>query len=310
MTEKKQGCSMTPASPDIQMTEEEYRKYPAMNFSSLASFYNKGVYSPDHALMEFKFKSYFEYGKMFETMLQDSIQGTDEFGERFYFTELENKMPDDLIGWIDNGKDLNEFYVYTKQNKLSGTYKGRHAYLDEALKNPGKIPVSKKEAELLKRHVSNMLKMRYQGVKVEHLLANAQWQVPLIWRDEDGEKKALVDCLVVLDDKVILIDIKTAASFQKFSYMLRDHYMIQDIHYTHGVNETMGYCEQMVFFVASKEAPFLCQPWTVDYGDVDGRVAALEEYNELCEAYSKWVQAGKPPMGWLPQQSMKYFMKY
>lgn len=292
-----------------QMTEEEYRKYPAMNFSSLASFYNKGVYSPDHALMKFQFKSYFEYGKMFETMLQDAIQGTDVFGERFYFTDLKKAMPDELIEWIDNNENLSDKYVYTKKGDLHGTYKNRHAYLDEAQKNPGKIPVAKKDGELLKRHVGNMLKMNYKGAKVGDLLAQALWQVPIVWTDEDGDKKALIDCLLLLDSEAILIDIKTAAGFQKFGYMLRDRYMIQDIHYTNGVNEAFGYCEQMVFFVASKEAPFLCQPWTMDYGGIDGRVAAIEEYNELCAAYQKWVDGGRHPKGWLPLQSMKYYMK-
>jgi len=113
-----------------QITEKEYRKHPALNFSSLASYYNNGVYSPDHALVKIKYKSYFEYGIQMETMIQDAVSGSKEFEKRFYFTELINKMPDDLIKWIDSGDDLTEYYEYTKAGKLSGTYKGRHAYLD------------------------------------------------------------------------------------------------------------------------------------------------------------------------------------
>jgi len=291
-----------------QLTESEYRKHPAMNFSSLASYYNKGTYSPDHALMKMEYKSYFEYGKQFETMLQDAVKGTDEFGKRFYFSQLKNKMPDDLIMWIDEKHDLKSYYQYTKAGALSGTFKGRHAYLDEAIKNPGKIPVSIPDADRLKRHTENMLKMEYLDTKVEDILAAAEWQKVIIFTDYDGfEKKALLDCFVNLGGKYLAVDIKTAADFKKFGYMARDKYWIQDIHYTNAVNIKYGPCESMPFFVASKEAPFLCQPISIDYGGVDLRSQMIEEYWELCESYKKWNDAGRWPKGWLPLDTIKKY---
>lgn len=295
-----------------EMTEEEYRAHPAINFSSIASFYNKGVYSPDHALMKFEFKSYFEYGKMFETMLQDALSGTKEFEKRFFVTELANKMPDNLIKWINDGDDLLQYFELKKDGGRSATYKGRHAYLDEALKNPGKIPVSVKDSDMLKRHTSNMLKMEYLGHKVEDILKTTKWQVPIIWTDEiDGlEKKALLDCLVELDGtEYLAIDIKTTAGLDKFGWMLRDRYKLQDLHYVEGVNAKIGHAMQMVFFVASKEAPFLCQPIVADYGGMDFRIAALEEYREICLAYKKWNDAGRFPKGWLPLGTVKCYPK-
>lgn len=288
-------------------TEEEYREYPAINFSSLAAYYNKGVYSPDHALMTVDFKSYFEYGKMFETRLQDSVKGTKEFEKRFFQSTVSGKMPDDLIKWIDEGEDLENKYRLNKDGSRSKQSKTLHAFLDEAMANPGKIPVSTQDWDMLNRHTERMLKMYYLDAKVEDLLAAGEWQVPIAWFDGDIEKKALIDVLVDLGGESLPIDIKTTAGFKQFSYMLRDKYVWQDIHYCEGITHVFKPAMQMVFFVASKEAPCLCQPWTVDYGGVDYRMAAIEEYRELCESYSKWVDAGRFPKGWLPLQSVKHF---
>jgi hypothetical protein len=293
------------------MNEKEYRKHPGLNFSNLAAFYNKGIYSPDHALLKFHYKSYFEYGKMFESMLQDAATGSNEFGKRFYQSKVDGKMPDELIKWIDEKEDLNQFYKFNKDGSKSKTCKTKHAYLDEAQLNIGKIPVSVKDWDLLHRHTENMLKMEYLDSKVSDLLSSAQWQVPVIFEDYDGlTKKALIDCLVDLGgSQYLLIDIKTTANFKQFFWMLKEKYFIQDLHYTKAVNLKYGDCEQMVFFVASKEAPFLCSPFMVDYGGIDFKSSAIEEYMELCEAYKKWIDGGKKPKGWLPLQTVKHYFK-
>ncbi len=305
---KNKEGTMTPSRPEV--TEAEYRAYPALNSSSLSSFYNKGIYSPDHALMKFEYKSYFEYGKMFETMLQDETSGSKEFEKRFYQSNVSGKMPDEMISWIDNKENLMFHYKLNKDGSRSQTCKVKHAYLDEALDNPGKIPVSVEDWEMLQRHTNNMLNMYYLDAKVGDILAKAKWQVPVFFTDYDGiEKKALFDCLVDLGGQYLLIDIKTTAGFQKFGWMLRDKYFIQEILYTNAVNIQYGDCQNMVFFVASKEAPFLCSPFVIDYGGIDFRSAAIEEFNELCEAYKTWNDDGRFPKGWLPMQTIKHYMK-
>lgn len=292
----------------LDMTEEEYRKHPALNFSKLASYYNEGVYSPDHALMDYEFKSYFEYGKMFETLLQDTVKGTDDFSQRFFFSNASGQMPDKLIEWIDTGEQLSDKYKLNKNGSRSKSSRTLHGFLDEAQGNPGKIPVSQQDAELLKMHVERMIKMSYLNVRVGDLLAKAEWQVPIIWLDEyDGlQKKALLDCIVDLGGEYLVLDIKTAASFIRFSMMLRKKYWIQDIHYIEGVNQFIGPSMQMIFLVASKEAPFLCQPWSLDYGDMDWRINAIEEYRELCESFAAW---DGNPRGWLPMGTQKLYLQ-
>lgn len=297
---------MTPHRPTLT-TEQEYREYPAINFSSLAAYYNGGNYSPDHALMKLDFKSYFEYGKMFETKLQDTVKGTNEFEKRFFKSTVSGKMPDQLIQWIDNGENLESHIKLKKDGTRNMQSKTLHAFIDEAMANTGRIPVSTQDWDMLERHTERMLKMQYLDAKVEDILAAGEWQVPIIWFDDGLEKKALVDCLVDLGGEYLPVDIKTTANFKQFSYMLRDKYWIQDLQYTEGVTHTHGVAMEMVFFVASKEAPCLCQPWTIDYGGVDYRTSAIEDYRELCGEYLKWVEAGRFPKGWLPLQAVKHY---
>jgi hypothetical protein len=295
----------------LEITEEEYRKYPGLNFSSLASFYNKGTYSPDHALMSIDFKSYFEFGKMFEALLQDTATGTKTFDERFFQSTVDGNMPDKMIQWIDEKHDLTSYYVYTKKGDLSGTYKTRHAFLDEALENPGKIPVSTGDWEMLHTLTDRMMNMKYSDALVGDLLANAEFQVPIAWESSiDGlRKKALLDCIVQIGDEFYPFDIKTTAAFKQFGYMLSDKYWVQEIHYTEGVNEVFGTCMTMPFLVASKEAPYLCQPWECDYGDIDKKTIAHEEYHNLCQAYIDWLSDGRNPIGWLPLTKKPIFFR-
>jgi hypothetical protein len=290
-------------------TEADYRKYPALSFSNMAAYYNGGCYSPDHALMKVEYKSYFEYGRQFEAKLQDTVKGTQEFEKRFFKSTVSGKMPDNLIEWIDNGEDLESHIKLKKDGTRNMQSKKLHAFIDEAMSNHGKIPVSVQDWDMLELHVERMLKMQYLDAKVEDILAAGEWQVPITWIEDDLPKKALVDCLVDLGGEYLPVDIKTAAGFKKFGFMLRDKYWIQDLHYTEGVNAVHGASMQMVFFVASKEAPCLCQPWSMDYSDPGSRAIAIEDYRMLCESYHQWSEAGRYPKGWLPLQAVKHYPK-
>jgi len=293
------------------MTEHEYRKSPGLNFSSIAAYYNGGAYSPDHALMRFGLKSFFEYGKAFETMLQDAVKSTNEFEKRFFRSTVSGKMPDDLIKWIDTGDDLENRIVLKKDGTRNMQKKTLHAFLDEAMAHPGQIPLPSNDFAMLKQHTDRMLNMHYRDARVGDILAAGQWQVPIIWIDEDSglAKKALVDCLVDLGGDFLPVDIKTTAGFGAFRGMLRGKYWIQDIWYCEGVAATKGPTMPMVFFVASKEVPYLCQPWTIDYSDPGLRDIAIEDCRALCLSYQAWADAGKPSKGWLPEQSIKYYSR-
>lgn len=298
-------------------TEEEYREYPALSSSLLSQYWNKGIYSPDHALMKFEYQSYFEYGKMFETLLQDTVKGTDEFHDRFFITDVSSERPNDLIKWIENGDDLDQYYKYNKPDKktgiaaLSKTNKGTHAYLDQCKDNPGLVPVSKDEYEMLMMHVDRMCKMKFHKVSCGDLLAKGEWQVGIKWKGEYDQipKKALLDVIVDLGGSYLVIDIKTSVEEKKFGYMLKDKYWIQDRLYCEGVESVFGPIhhqhQSMLFLVAYKTKPYLCQPRSVDHDSIDSTIQAIEEYNDLCKSYSEWD--GKP-RGWLPMKTDKLYL--
>lgn len=288
-------------------TEAEYRSHHGLNFSKLAAFYHDGNYSPDHALMTIEHKSYFEYGKMFETLLQDTVKGTREFFDRFFISSTQGSLPDKLIQWIDSKEDLESKYNKNKDGSLSKTFFTMHQFLDECKDNPGKIPVTVETKERLNNHVLRMCDMPYFGEKCGDLLARAEWQVPIIWTDErDGlKKKALLDCIVDNGAVYIYFDVKTSADESRFFRMLTKKYWIQDIHYTEGINAVIGPALQATFLVAFKDDPFICQPVMIDYGNIDQRIVAINEYYRLCEAYAEW---DKRPRGWLPLGQKKFYL--
>jgi hypothetical protein len=291
-------------------TEAEYREHRALSSTNLASYWHGGMYSPDHALQKFEYKSYFEYGKMFETLLQDTVKGTHDFLDRFFISGVQGSRPDNLIKWIEDGEDLTKRIVYNKDGVTrSGTKKTLHAYIDECMDNPGLIPVSKEEYDMLMMHVDRMCVMPYLDVPCGDLLAKAEWQVGIKWTDDFGlRKKALLDAIVDLGGEYLTIDIKTNQDERNFGYMLKDKYWIQDCHYIEGVNAEIGASMQMLFLVAYKTAPHLCQPVSVDYGDVDWRINAMTEYQELCQSYLTWLNDGRQSRGWLPMRTHKLWL--
>ncbi len=276
------------------MTEEEYRAAEGVNYSALAQFNQ----SPDHALMPFKPKSYFEIGKMFETMLQDTCKGTDVFSNKYFRCNQTAPMPENLIHLIETKADLKNEYEYKKGGGRNNIYKTKHAYLDECLENPGAMPVSRTVYDMLITMMENMLKMEVMDVTVYDVLSNAQWQVPIFWEKDGIKKKALFDNVLKLDNINYLFDIKTSANEYEFSRMSQNKYWIQRDHYTEGaLHEFGGEVHCFTFLVAYKEAPFLCEPVNLE-GD------RLFEYDELCTNYVEWVAEGRQPKGYLPERKI------
>ena len=267
-----------------------YRNKSGINYSSLADFNQ----SQDHALMQKPDRASFQFGHAFESVLRGDF-------EKKYVT-AEFKIPDDVYAAVKNGDDIESMIRYTKDGNRHQGSKNKHAAIDFFLAHPGKKIIPEVDRNIMRIMAKNLMKAEYQGVTVNRLLSACKWNTPIFWDD----KKAELDCYVEMEDEVLLLDIKTAASFGQFRQMLKSRYWIQDQHYSEGCEEHFGkQCKKMVFLVATKEKPYLAQCVTVnDESREYGRIA----YLELCDKYRDWVAEGKPEKGWLEAEDVKVFI--
>lgn len=288
----------------------EYRAWPAISYSSLADFKE----SQDHALMEKPAKSYFEEGTAFELLIEDRAKGSDKFGDRFFIANAPGLMPEDLAGWIESGVDLKNKYVWNQPDKKTGEVRlnkrhdRMHVWLDECQKNPGKMPIGKDRKEMLDKMVDNFLLMQpFADVGTENPLSEilpvADFQVPIVWYVGKVRKKALVDCMIATPKTVYAFDIKTSADIERFEWMLKKRYWVQEAHYSAGLDQI--YPDKQIvwrFLVASKAAPFISQPFCVDPFSMSDN--GKQAYYDLCTRYFAWVENGRPPRGWKDLKSV------
>ena len=288
-------------------SEKEYRKWPAINYSSLASF----AESQDHCLMEVPAKSYFEFGNAFELSIEDRAKGTEKFKKRFFTCDAPGAMPEDLAGWIEGKEDLETKYRLKKDGGLNMQSAKLHSWLDACRDNPGMMPMGKDQIEVLNIMVDNFMKMvPFADIAatetLEEILPIADFQVPIIWFVGKMRKKALLDCLIELHEKIYIFDIKTTADMKRFHWMLKDKYWIQEMHYCEGLSMIFPGKEIIWrFLVADKKAPNISQPFCMDQGSFNDMQS---EYYLLCQKYQEWVDDGRPPKGWKNLERVRIFL--
>jgi len=293
----------------LDTPDKYYREWPAINYSTLADFNE----SQDHALMKKEAKSYFEEGTAFELLIEDQAKGSDKFGERFFLSTAPGAMPEDLAGWINRDEPLDDKYRLTKTGERNKQSDRLHAWLDSCRDNPGKMPVGIDQKEMLDKMVVNFMAMQPfsdggNPVTMAEILPAADFQVPIVWYSGRQRKKALIDMYLETDLRIYAFDTKTAADMKRFSWMLKDKYWIQEVHYTDGLQAIFPDKEIVWrFVVASKAEPYLSQPYRVDpYSLSSGGVSA---YHELCERYQAWINEGKPPKGWKELEKVRIFFE-
>ncbi len=285
-------------------SEKEYRSWPAINYSSIASF----AESQDHALMEVPAKSYFEFGNAFELSIEDRAKGTEKFKKRFFTCDAPGAMPEDLAGWIEDKEDLNVKYEF----KLNGERKKKnlHAWLDACRDNPGMMPMGKDQMEMLNKMVDNFMLMQPfadqgQEETLAEILPLCDFQVPIVWYVGKMRKKALLDCLIETKEKIYIFDIKTIADMKRFHWMLKDKYWIQEMHYCNGLSMIFPGKEIIWrFLVSDKRAPNISQPFGMDQGSFNDMQS---EYYLLCQKYQEWLDDGRPPKGWKNLERVRVF---
>lgn len=285
----------------LDTSESEYRAWDALNYSKLADFYD----SPDVALQVREDKSYFEFGRAFELLAQDVSKGTYYFEDRFFICNAKGLMPDKLAQWVETGADLSTMFKLNKDGSRSKAAARKHDWLDACIQHPGKMPMSQFEYDQLCIMLCNFMDMIVYGHQVRELLKIADFQVPILWEHNGVLKKALLDVLINTGAKVYPFDIKTAADTGRFKRSLRSRYWIQDTHYSEGVTAV---CDEQVmsfmFLVASKQEPFLAQPFGIEDDSYD---AARDEYDRLCSDFIDWDQAGRPAKGYRAYEDIKLY---
>lgn len=297
----------------LDTSEKEYRKWDAINYSSLARF----LESQDHALLDWPAKSYYEEGTAFELMVEDMATGTSKFSERFFIADAPGTMPDDLAGWIERSDNLENRYIWNNADKKTGEvrlnkrHERMHIWLDECRKHPGQMPVGIDRKKILDKMCENFMAMRpFIDVGVDNtmfeILRHAKFQVPILWYVGKVRKKALIDCMVETPDTIYVFDIKTTENFKQFLRMLREKYWVQEAHYSAGLGQIFP-DKQIVwrFAVSSKAEPWLAQPFAVDPFSMSDN--GQQAYYDLCIRYQAWIDEGKPPKGWKEFKSVKVF---
>lgn len=298
------------------MTEKEYRELDALHSTALAKF----NLSPDHALLPAEDKPYFVFGNAFEDYVRDQATGSNYFDERYLITPGSLNVTEDVLDVYRNDGDLDPLYVYTKKGELNRTHKSKHALLDFLKENPAgknfKAILPESDFETIKEMSENFLEIRdFFGEPLRDVLKTAYWQYPVVWEKNGIKKKALYDCVIFGKIpgggvKYYHLDIKSSANLRKFFYDYRDRGFIQDAHYTEGLKTVMEpkieageviVNDRMNFIVASKEEPYLAQTFECDE---ESFLEYNERYQKLCDDYVKWIEDGKPPMRWLPKQTL------
>lgn len=311
-----------------------YFKQPGQSSGKLATFRNGGDYSPD-CVLEYErlvsagaFWQYaFELGNALECLCYDLTHDSRTFFDKFFISDHDNEPPDDIGRVIVNNPaekhaELFEKLVVWNKPDKSGkveknkTYSKRHAYIEECLANPGRMPISQTDYKILKELADKMAALplpdwyRFRNAKVGDVWGLCEWQYPVYWESGGIGKKALCDNLFFDESGyAILMDIKYSASLSNFLKMMRTKYWIQAEHYREGVSTIPDTNALPMLFVVGvgpeKGKPPMATIRQVDERDFE---KCREEYHRVSLAYHAWEQSGRLPVGRLDAKQERVWL--
>jgi len=324
---------------------------PGQSSGKLSDFRNAGDYSPDNVLENERLEKSgerwqfaFERGNALEAMCFDLTHDTRTFFDRFFISEQDNEPPDE-IGRIIANRDVTEHEEKLKSlivlnnpdkngdQKRNATYKKRHAYIDECLAAPGKMPMSQTDYKILKELSEKMADLQLPdwypfAEKVGYVWERCLWQEPIYWEREIRKrselwrikKKALCDNLLLASGCAILMDIKYSATHDNAMRMMRSKYWLQGAHYQEGVSGKYSFGQvdiwngtnlgalPMLFVVGI--GPEKGKPATATIKQVDDRdlEKCREEYQRVSMAYHEWEKSGRLPVGRLEPKQVRIWI--
>lgn len=149
---------------------------------------------------------------------------------------------------------------------------------------------------------------------VSDFLEHAEFDVPVIWKDAEGnEYKALFDIVSTLQtddykDISVVLDLKYYADQAAFYRMFNSKLWVQERHYSEALKH---YC------VEKFSSPYYCMPFLVGYKNcgltqvnmIDDQSIELadEKYQTLVYKYLAWLKEGKKETGHLPTRHLKVY---
>lgn len=206
------------------MTEQEYRKYPAISRTSLFKISE----SPE------KFKYYLEHP---EPPTPSLI-----FGQLFHSMALQ---PETV--W-------EQFAVVPNVDRR--TKAGKEAFAEFELQSEGKTIVS---VDMVEQSMA-MCEALNRNEYVKKLLKGEK-EKPFFWEDDlTGEAcKCRVDCLTELGDNLLVVDLKTTENAETEAFMrsaIKYGYDFQSAMYSKGVEVNTGKKPLFVFIAIEKKPPY------------------------------------------------------
>jgi hypothetical protein len=287
------------------MNSSEYRKYNAINSTTLADFHTYG----ENIVKPIKESYNFWLGKCFEGMIREKF---DE-GYTLPYFPVEN-LNQRIVTALINEEDLEKLVRYKNDGEVYSADKGIAEQI-ELVKREGRSVIDKDDFELINKTITNLLTMPVlDDIIVEEFLEHAEFDRPVTWVDGDGnEFKALFDIVSTLatDDNQLIsiaLDIKYYANEYGFYRMYDKKLWIQERHYTEALKH---YC------IEKGSSPYYCMPFLVGYKDsgltqvniIDDNYIdrAKGKYQDLVCRYVDWKKGGKKETGHLLKRYLKIY---
>ena len=262
---------------------------------------------------------YFHFGNRFEEVVR--MRYDSDYRPVYGVMPEGPDVPDDWQETLDMLRDnhpISSLYTYTTKGELHKGKKKRHYWLDqitEGLVDFERPMVSFEDQQTIDIMMDKLIKMPVQSVsdiRVDELLRDSWWSVPITWDLNGIKKKALIDVIgkININGKMYLVpfDLKTTATEKNFHSLLRRRYQYQERHYSEGMIEfEKGLPKKyevfpaLVFLVATKTGTCLpfSPPKELDQRELD---RSTDGYNQMAFECHEWIEGGSRPLDFLPQK--------
>jgi len=280
----------------------------------------------DRATKEIKPTSAMEIGKNFEDLVEVEY-GEFDFWEKYFKSNFKT-MPSGIVEILEKDElteralAVSNGYVYKDNGELHGTYKRKHAMLDQIKAHDYRRPIPETTWEkleiMLARFWNCPFKLRRHAFTIKEWMrerADVLFQVEYFWNNDGAECRAKFDMIwlvkfgsetyaVPFDLKVTGDEVVGQKSFGAFVTNWRKKYIWQSKHYHEGFkrwcleNDYLPY-DKMPYIIQESDWPQITNIWMLH----ESRLEYLDgPYQAALQEIQKWIDEGKPVRGFIEQQ--------